>query len=218
MMRAFTILVSVFVLIAPGYSLRAPRGSLKAEVCPGARAISSSTINVGDAIVELAKFSCGARPTVTTVPAIHGLVSALSSTSSAPIPSGCPSPSPQPQNVCGAPCGADDVFCDRGPSSTPNPGPATDDCQTISTAANIISGSISQTFDLEPGHVQSLSFQTCSISFFNGLASNMTNCWLTFAQTALGVGQTCELPANAAGSCFPPDGASWELIIGRSAD
>ncbi|KAI0363703.1 hypothetical protein BV20DRAFT_1039797 [Pilatotrama ljubarskyi] len=91
--------------------------------------------------------------------------------------------------------------------------PTTEDCATIMDAITILNGSISPSFSVDSGHVQTLAFGTCRFFFQNFSPFPMSNCWLAFGQTASAAASAClppVQPVNSEGLCVAPD-ASWRV-------
>lgn len=55
--------------------------------------------------------------------------------------------------------------------------PISDDCQTIQNAVTILEGTMSPTFLVQPNHLTTLTFGTCSYFFENMGYSELTACW-----------------------------------------
>ncbi|KAI0643208.1 hypothetical protein C8Q79DRAFT_915117 [Trametes meyenii] len=190
-MKAYTALVSVCALVATGYAFRVTTRDTN-TVCAGARALTTAPIAVGDKTVELTTFECGAAR-------IHA-DDAAPPTSVAPA---LPLPT---IDVCGLIC--NNVCGDSG--SLP---PVTEDCATIADAITILNGSISPSFTVAPGHAQTLAFGTCRIFFQNFSPFTLSNCWLSFSETANAAASAClppVQPVNSEGICVAPD-ASWRI-------
>ncbi|KAI0653131.1 hypothetical protein C8Q70DRAFT_652536 [Cubamyces menziesii] len=195
-MKAFTALVSVCAIVAGSYALLTPREV--SSVCAGAQAVQTSAIDIGSGkTVELTTFSCDH-------PAVHANddPSPTSVAPSAPLPT---------NNVCGELCS--NVCGDSG-----NLPPVTEDCETIVNAITILNGSISPSFEVDPDHVQTLSFGTCRFFFENFSPFPMSNCWLSFVQIASAAADAClppVQPVNSEGLCVASD-ATWRIGVAHS--
>ncbi|KAI0349840.1 hypothetical protein OH77DRAFT_1525363 [Trametes cingulata] len=197
-MKTFATLLSICAVAAGSYALLPPRAD--SAVCTGAKAISTSTIVVNGKNVELTTFSCGASIHADDDPIPTSLVSVPTSIASA-------APAIPTLNVCSDVCG----------SSGDLP-PTTDDCATIMDAITILNGSISPSFEVDSGHVQTLAFGTCRFFFENFSPFPMSNCWLSFGQIASAAASAClppVQPVNSEGLCVAPD-ASWRVGVAHS--
>ncbi|KAI0638126.1 hypothetical protein C8Q77DRAFT_411614 [Trametes polyzona] len=204
-MKVFVAFIAICLVVAEGFAFGS---AVREPICAGAKAVSNSTISVDGKVIAVTTFSCDIRTTATVPVAEHGPVPALSVTGPNPAASSC---APLPAvNLCGATC---NVVCDGSDQGGPGLPPTPADCATVVNSAATLSESISQTFNVAAGHVQLLTFGTCSFFFFNGLSSTATNCWLTFAQTAKDTKSTCLPPVNTGGSCFASDGSGWSIGV-----
>ncbi|KAI0328936.1 hypothetical protein GY45DRAFT_1346840 [Cubamyces sp. BRFM 1775] len=91
--------------------------------------------------------------------------------------------------------------------------PDTDDCAALVNSVTILNGQIPPTFDVEPNHVQTISFGTCRFFFENVGPETLEYCWLALTQTASAAASACfppEQPVMSEGLCIPSD-ALWEV-------
>ncbi|KAL1942357.1 hypothetical protein VTO73DRAFT_6421 [Trametes versicolor] len=197
-MKTFATLLSVCAVVVGSCALFTPRGEA-AQVCTGAKTVSSSTVNVGSKAVALTTFSCDAQ---------HAFVHAdddptpTSNAPAAPVPT---------TDVCGVICS--NVCGDSGELP-----PVTEDCATIMDAITILNGSVSPTFGVAPGHAQTLTFGTCRFFFENDSPLPMSNCWLSFGQAASAAASAClppVQPVNSEGICIARD-ATWRIGVAHS--
>ncbi|OJT07301.1 hypothetical protein TRAPUB_1844 [Trametes pubescens] len=168
-MKTFATLLSVCAVVVGSCALFTPRGDA-AEVCTGAKTVSSSTVNVGSKAVALTTFSCDAQ---------HSFVHADDDPTPTSIAPAAPVPT---TDVCGVISGPGSNVC--GDSGTLPP--VTEDCATIMDAITILNGSgigrTAPTFGVAPGHAQTLTFGTCRFFFENDSPLPMSNCWLSFVR------------------------------------
>ncbi|KAH9895796.1 hypothetical protein C8Q73DRAFT_451769 [Cubamyces lactineus] len=195
-MKAFTALVSICAVAAGTYALLTPRDDT--SVCAGAQVVHTSAIDIGSGkAIQLTTFSCDG-------PAVHA--------NDDPSPTSVAPSVPFPTvNVCGELCS--DVCGDSG--SLP---PVTEDCATIVDAVTILNGSVAPTFEVDSGHVQTLSFGTCRFFFENFSPFPMSNCWLSFVQIASAAASAClppVQPVNSEGLCVASDG-TWRIGVAHS--
>ncbi|KAI0776865.1 hypothetical protein BD413DRAFT_231158 [Trametes elegans] len=210
-MRIFklTVLVSLCAVATGSYALLTPaRDSNNGPVCPGARAVSASSVAVGSKTVELTTFACD----VAVIAAAHADDDPAPNTSAVPSATSIAPAAPiQTRDVCG------EICINQCGDSGELP-PTTEDCATIVDAITILNGSISPSFEVDPGHVQTLAFGTCRFFFENFSPFAMTSCWLSFSQTASAAASAClppVQPVNSEGFCTMSDG-SWRVGVAHS--
>ncbi|OBZ72788.1 hypothetical protein A0H81_06963 [Grifola frondosa] len=170
--------------------------------CPGSSLISTSSIAVGNLSVELAMFSCS-----TVTPEQDNLPKPKPTTTS----SATPTPSPTPTDVCNEIC--TDVCSDVGQLP-----PVSEDCATIVDAITIMNGSVAPEFEVDPNHMQQLTFGTCRFFFENVGPSPLSYCWTSLAQVASAAASAClppVQPVNSEGLCIPSDGL-WQVGVAHS--
>ncbi|KAI0665479.1 hypothetical protein C8Q78DRAFT_1083927 [Trametes maxima] len=210
-MKTYTALVAVCALAATGYALRVTSRDTN-TICAGARTLTSAPIAVGDKTVELTTFEC---PGAAAGARIHALDDPAASTTAAVVAGSpttvAPSLPVATIDVCGSIC--NNVCGDSG--SLP---PVSEDCATIVDAITILNGSISPSFTVLPGHAQTLSFGTCRFFFENTALLELSNCWLSFAETASAAASAClppVQPVNSEGICVALD-AAWRIGVAHS--
>ncbi|KAJ8456897.1 hypothetical protein ONZ51_g11848 [Trametes cubensis] len=96
--------------------------------------------------------------------------------------------------------------------------PDSDDCAALVNSITILNGQIPPTFDVEPNHVQTISFGTCRFFFENVGPETLEYCWLAFTQTASAAESACFPPVQpvmSEGLCIPSD-ALWEVGVAHS--
>ncbi|KAI0638129.1 hypothetical protein C8Q77DRAFT_1089534 [Trametes polyzona] len=199
-MRPFVAFAFACVVIVPSYAaLLAPHGTAATQSCPGARIISNTTIDVGEKkVARLSTLSCDIGPLVG-----QGRTPMLLS----PTDTVASCPPNATANVCGATC---ENTCGQTSGEPFDP----DDCTMVAAAASTISETLSQTFTLDPSQGMKLQFGTCMFMFLNESPFSVTNCWLTFAQTATVTARQCGPSQNTA-TCFTSltGGPSWVMVV-----
>ncbi|KAI0363701.1 hypothetical protein BV20DRAFT_93067 [Pilatotrama ljubarskyi] len=96
--------------------------------------------------------------------------------------------------------------------------PDSEDCATLVDSITILNGQIPPTFDVEPNHVQTITFGTCRFFFENVGPIPLEYCWLSLAQVASASGNACFPPVQpvmSEGLCIPSD-ALWEVGAAHS--
>ncbi|KAI8995199.1 hypothetical protein BD414DRAFT_513030 [Trametes punicea] len=122
-----------------------------------------------------------------------------------------PSPSSTATNVC-------NVICTNVCGESGQLPPVSEDCQTLVDSITILNGSVPPTFEVDPDHVQTISFGTCRFFFENVGSVPLEYCWLSLAQTASAAASACLPPVQpvmSEGLCIPSD-ASWEVGVAHS--
>ncbi|KAI9058890.1 hypothetical protein FKP32DRAFT_1606375 [Trametes sanguinea] len=96
--------------------------------------------------------------------------------------------------------------------------PVTEDCATLVDSITILNGQIPPTFEVEPDHVQTITFGTCRFFFENVGPVPLEYCWLSLVQTASASASAClppTQPVMSEGLCIPSD-ALWEVGVAHS--
>ncbi|KAF8509418.1 hypothetical protein BU17DRAFT_56119, partial [Hysterangium stoloniferum] len=154
------------------------------SLCKGATLIQSSTFVVTGNTLTYTTHSCGvvSRRGLLDWPPLCYLLG----TCKPPPPD---APPPAPKDVCNNSCS---LSCTNVTGILP---PISDDCQTIANSISILQNIQSPTFTVDPGHVDTLSFQTCNMFFENVSPSTLEYCWSSLATNGIAAG----------GNCFPPN-------------
>ncbi|KAI0321242.1 hypothetical protein OF83DRAFT_1168580 [Amylostereum chailletii] len=116
-------------------------------------------------------------------------------------------------NVCGGAC---QKLCTNAAGVLP---PTSEDCDTIKDAIAIFEGNQIETFNVQPGHIQSLSYLTCSYSFTNLGALPLQYCWKDLSTTASAAGSVCFPPTQptfSEGDCKALDQTGWIVSASHS--
>lgn len=123
----------------------------------------------------------------------------------------CPPPAPPPPapipDVCGASCA---ISCSNVTGVLP---PISDDCANIEAAITILQNEHSSTFTVDPNHLETLSFGTCSYFFENFGPKTLEYCWSDLSSQATAAGDACfppNQPFSPEGLCTASDG-TWAV-------
>jgi hypothetical protein len=167
--------------------------------CTGAMIENTASITIGDNVVDFHSVSCASpdetegTSDVSRRSLLFGLTSFWYKSPFCFFCGNCqpkpPPPPPKPTNVCNASC---KITCNNHAGILP---PIREDCAMIEEAITVMAGNIASTFVVDPNHIETLTFGTCSY-FFSNLNSKkqLEYCWTSLSSTA-----------NAAGAgCFPP--------------
>ncbi|KAI0665477.1 hypothetical protein C8Q78DRAFT_1083925 [Trametes maxima] len=121
------------------------------------------------------------------------------------------SPSATFTNVCGEIC---TNVCGLSGSLPPT----SEDCQALVNSIVILQSDLPPTFDVLPGHVQTIEFGTCRFFFENVGPIPLEYCWRDLGQTASAAGNACFPPVQpvmSEGLCIPSS-ALWEVGAAHS--
>ncbi|PCH39154.1 hypothetical protein WOLCODRAFT_158690 [Wolfiporia cocos MD-104 SS10] len=152
-MKLLTSLSSFAALAITCHAFVSPSSALqKRDVCADGIVTSTSTIAVGDKIVDVSTVNC---------PASIKSRFASKRESSVTV------------NVCDAMC-SNSCNSDSG-----NQAPSQSDCGTIVNAIEIMSGSgtMDSTFNVEPDDMMQLTYNTCRFFFENMSGNTLEYCW-----------------------------------------
>ncbi|KAI0653129.1 hypothetical protein C8Q70DRAFT_1059606 [Cubamyces menziesii] len=211
-------------------------------VCNGATVVSTSTFAADAGTIEITKFSCGAattampKPKPTTVTKVStatatktatatvtsvttatatetatSVTTVIQSTTDTATVTVTAAPTSTAVNVCNEIC---TTVCGQSGRLPPD----SDDCAALVNSITILNGQIPPTFDVEPNHVQTISFGTCRFFFENVGPETLEYCWLAFTQTASAAESACFPPVQpvmSEGLCIPSD-ALWEVGVAHS--
>ncbi|KAL0948481.1 hypothetical protein HGRIS_011050 [Hohenbuehelia grisea] len=155
--------------------------------------LSTSTKSISKTItISISKTSTTTKTATKTTTKITTATAFITTTLPAPAPVTltvtASAPSPPPLHVCGGTCANS---CNNDAGQLP---PVSEDCGVIEDAIQIFTGQGPTSFVLDPNHVETLTFGTCSYFFINTSPITLEYCWTDLSKTA-----------NAAGAaCFPP--------------
>ncbi|KAF8531082.1 hypothetical protein JB92DRAFT_243534 [Gautieria morchelliformis] len=152
--------------------------------CAGAQLVSSTTLHVGGHDVLLTTHSCSP--------------SAVERRQTTPTTF---------VNVCGSTC---TTSCNSVTGILP---PISDDCQTIENAIVILQSTMSSTFLVQPNHLKTLTFGTCSYFFENIGPTELQSCWADLSSFGHAAGAACFPPVQPffpEGLCTAYDG-TWAV-------
>lgn len=122
-----------------------------------------------------------------------------------------PPPPPKPTNVCKESC---KLSCNGNAGILP---PISEDCAMIEKAIVVMTANLPNTFVVDPLHIETLTFGTCSY-FFTNLHSKtqMEYCWNALSATGKAAGANCFPPKQP----FFPEGnckaANWAVGAAHS--